>query len=123
MERDGDSEIVDLALDRRGRLYALDREQNRVIRFGLDGAAEGTVASRDWRRPEALTLDALGNVYVLDRDEKTIDVFDPDGTLLLTYGPLLPDGTELRAPRDVAVDEAGRLYVVDRDLDAVFILD
>ena len=123
VERDGDSEIVDLALDRRGRLYALDREQNRVIRFGLDGAAEGTVASRDWRRPEALTLDALGNVYVLDRDEKTIDVFDPDGTLLLTYGPLLPDGTELRAPRDVAVDEAGRLYVVDRDLDTVFILD
>ena len=79
--------------------------------------------SHEWRRPEALTIDALGNVYVLDRDEKTIDVFDPDGTLLLTYGPELPDGTRLSGPRDLAVDDEGRLYVVDRDLDAVFILE
>ena len=123
VERGGGSEIVDLALDRRGRLYALDGEQNHVIRFGLDGAVEGTVVSHEWRRPEALTIDALGNVYVLDRDEKTIDVFDPDGTLLLTYGPELPDGTRLGGPRDLAVDDEGRLYVVDRDLDAVFILE
>ncbi len=123
VERGRGSEIVDLALDRRGRLYALDGEQNNVIRFGLDGAVEGTVVSREWRRPEALTLDAIGNVYVLDRDEKTIDVFDPDGTLLLTYGPQLPDGTRLSGPRDLAVDDEGRLYVVDRDLDAVFILE
>ena len=123
VERDRGSEIVDLALDRRGRLYALDGKQNRVIRFALDGAAEGTVASREWRRPEALTVDGVGNLYVLDRDEKTIDVFDPDGTLLLTYGPQLPDGTELSGPRDLAVDDAGRLYIADRDLDAVFILE
>ena len=123
VERDSGSEIVDLALDRQGRLYALDGRQNRVIRFAIDGAAEGTVASREWRRPEALTVDGVGNLYVLDRDEKTIDVFDPDGTLLLTYGPLLPDGTELSEPRDLAVDDAGRLYLVDRDLDAVFILE
>ena len=123
VERGSGSEIVDLALDRRGRLYALDGEQNQVIRFGLDGAVEGTVVSREWRRPHALTVDALGNLYVLDRDEKTIDVFDPNGTLLLTHGPELPDGTRLSGPRDLAVDDEGRLYVVDRNLDAVFILE
>ena len=116
-------DIVDVAVDRRGRLWLLDRDGDRVLRFGLDGVPEGTVASGEWRRPEALTVDAIGNFYVLDRDAKTVDVFGPDGTLTLRLGPVLPDGTELRSPRDLAVDDSGRLYLADRSLNAVFVLE
>ena len=116
-------EIVDVAADRRGRLWLLDRDGDRVLRFGLDGVPDGPVVTGEWRRPEALTVDAIGNVYVLDRDAKIVDVFAPDGRLTLRLGPRLPDGTEMRSPRDVAVDASGRLYLADRDLNAVFVLE
>lgn len=123
LDRRGDLEIVDLEVDVRGRIWMLDRDDKRVLRFAPDGTAEGPIVSREWRRPESLTVDAVGNFYVLDRDRKTVDVFGPDGATKGTVGPRLPDGTELRGPRDIGVDGAGQLYVADRDWDTVFILE
>ena len=123
VDRRQNRNVVDLEIDERGRLWVLDREQEQVLRYELDGTAEGPVISREWRRPEALTVDAIGNVYVLDRDAKTVDIFAPNGQLVATVGPVLLDQTELRSPRDVAVDGAGRLYIADRDLETVLILE
>jgi sugar lactone lactonase YvrE len=123
VDRIRDQNIVDLDVDARGRLWVLDGEQNRVLRFGLDGTAEGVKVRHDWRQPEALAVDSIGNVYVLDREAKTVDVFGPDGAALHSVGPVLGDGTELRRPRDLAVDGSGRLYIVDGDPAAVLILE
>lgn len=116
-------EITDVAVDLRGRIWLLDRDEDRVLRAGLDGNPDTVFATGEWRRPEAVAVDALGGAYVLDRDAKTVSVFGPDGALKLLVGPVLPDGTELRSPRDVAVDGAGRLYLADRGRNAVFILE
>lgn len=121
--RHGEERITDLTVDNRGRIWLLDRGDDRVLRFRLDGSPERVVVAGNWRRPEALAVDVLGHAYVLDRDEKVVSVFGPDGELRVTVGPILPDGTELRSPRDLAVDGAGRLYIVDRYLDSVFILE
>ena len=123
VDRTGDTEVVDVALDSRGRLHVLDGEQDRVLRFRLDGTAEGAVVEHEWRRATALAVDAVGNLFVLDRDQRTVDVFNLEGQLNFTLGPRLPDGTELRSPRDLAIDDAGRLLIADRDLDVVVILE
>ena len=116
-------EITDVTIDRRGRIWLLDRGEDRVLRAGLDGNPGRVIAAGAWRRPEAIAVDALGGAYVLDRDAKTVYVFGPDGAFKFSVGPVLPDGTELRSPRDLAVDGAGRLYLADRGQDAVFILE
>lgn len=116
-------EVVDLAYDAEGRIYALDERQAEVTRIGRDGASEGVVASGDWKKPAALALDALGNLYVLDRGHRTVDLIAPDGRRLAQVGPDLGGGIELRNPVDVAVDGGGRLFIADTRLPFVVMLD
>jgi len=118
-----DSEPVDVAVDRRGRFYVLDRRAKAVFRFGAGGGGRVSFVQREWRRPEALAIDGLDNVYVLDRDAKTIEVFSPEGVLLWQLGPQLPGGIELKSPRDLGVDGSGRIYIADRSLKAFLVLE
>lgn len=119
----GSETPVDLAVDSFGRLYVLDGASGAVIRYAADSSREGTVAARDWRRPEAVAVDGLGNIYVLDRDARTIDVFDADGSRLWSGGPALPGGVQLRSPRDLDVDGIGRIYVADRGTGTVVVIE
>lgn len=105
-------EAADLAQDTRGRIYALDRKEKRVVRFSLDLNPEETV-SGDWRRPEAITIDSLGNLYVLDVGRNQVLVHNRDGQLRFSVGPSLPNGLELKSPQDLAVDGTGRLWIID----------
>lgn len=114
---------VDVAVDSRGRLYALEAGSGTVVRYGADASREGPVAAGSWRRVEALAVDGLDNIYVLDRDARTIDVFDSRGQRLWTTGPALPGGLQLRAPRDIDVDGVGRIYVADRGANAVVVIE
>ncbi|HJO04560.1 MAG TPA: hypothetical protein QGG47_11360 [Acidobacteriota bacterium] len=117
-----DEEIVDLAVDGRGRLLVLDRRLGRVIRFTADGQRDEVVVEGDWRRPEAIEIDGLGNIYVLDRDAKLIDVFDAEGNPLTRLGPDFPSAVQMRSPRDLAVDGTGRVYIADRGAAIVYVI-
>ena len=108
-------ELVDLAVDDRGRVLLLDGREGRVLRIELSGERR-VVARGDWKRPQALAVDAAGDIYVLDRGERRIDVFDAAGAPMASIGPLLPGGLDLRQPVDLAVDGSGRLYVADLKL-------
>ncbi len=114
---------IDVATDRRGRVYLLDGDAGTVTRFDVQGTSEGVVVRGNWRRPQALEVDFLGNIYVLDRGESQIHLYSPDGERLQTLGPQLPGGIELRTPMDLSVDGSGRLWLVDSRLAAVVVLE
>lgn len=117
-----DGEVVDLALDTRGRVLVLQEDANIVVRISADGSRD-TIASGSWDRPVALAVDGLDHIYVLDRDRRHVQVLDPDGNRLETVGPNLPNGgPSLDDPRDLAVAPGGELLLVDRDLATLIIL-
>jgi tetratricopeptide (TPR) repeat protein len=117
-------ELVDLASDSQGRLYALDRRARNVSRIGVDRRSQGVVVQGgSWKRPEALAVDRLGNIYVVDRGSRIVRVYDAGGQSLAALGPQLGGGIELRAPVDLAVDGAGRLFIADEKLPFVVVLE
>lgn len=121
--RDSQTEIVDIARDLRGQVYALDRRAKVIIRYSADGSPLGNVVDRDdeWNRPEAIDIDALGNIYYLDRNLKEVIVYDRDGNQLHRMGPNI-GSIELKSPRDIAVDGSGRIYIADKDLPGVIVI-
>ena len=116
-------ELVDLAQDHLGQIYALDGKAKKVLRIGLDRRQASTYLQGTWKRPVAIDLDPLGNLYVLDRGNRTVEMFDPSGHRQARIGPLLVDGVELRSPVDLAVDGSGRLFIADSKLPFVVMLD
>ncbi len=119
---DQEPELVDLAGDLFGRLYALNRKTAQVIRIGVDRSYD-VVVRGTWKKPAALAVDALGFLYVLDRAERQIELYNPQGERQATLGPILAGGIELRSPEDLAVDGSGRLWIVDSKLPFVIRVD
>ena len=117
-------DLVDLAQDSLGRIYALDRRGKQVLRLGADRrGSEVVVRGSGWKRPVALAIDRLGRFYVLDRGNRTVEVYDHAGRRVTSVGPLLGGGIELRAPVDLAVDGTGRLFIADEKLPFVVVLE
>lgn len=106
-------EPVDIAVDRRSRLYVLDRKSGTVHRFAADGEREGRLGKGGLRKPVALDVDEAGNIYILDRDTRKVEILDPNGQRLDAIGPVLPGGVEMRRPLDLTVDGAGRVYLIE----------
>ena len=116
-------EPADLAADRWGRLYVLDRRSGQVYRYQGRGTSLHRLAQSRSDDPVALTVDLLGNVYVLDSDNRAVEMFDADGKPLGRIGPVLPGGTQLGDPVDVSIDGSGRLFVADRRLSTILVLE
>lgn len=123
LDPQGDAELVDVVLDPRGGVLALDRRARRVRRYDPEGRASGLTGFDDWEEPWALDVDAIGNVYVLDRDAERIHVFDAEGNPVWSLGPVLPGERELGDPRDLAVGPDGKLYVADRDRSVIVVIE
>lgn len=119
---DGKPDLVDLASDSLGRIFALDRKAATVTRISIDRRAE-TVVRGSWKKATALAVDALGFIYVLDRGERRLELFDPAGEHQASLGPLLGGGIELRSPEDLTVDGSGRVWIVDSKLPYLLRID
>jgi len=78
----------DIAVDRQGRLYIMDRRSRHVVVVGSDGEVEATIG-RDGGGPGEFRL-LIGmavrgdNLYVLD-NVHGVQVFDSEGAYLSTY--------------------------------------
>jgi tripartite motif-containing protein 71 len=106
------------------RLYAVDRDNNRVQIFdkngtylyewGSDGEGDG-----EFHVPYGVDVDSSGNVWIADRGNHRMQKFDPEGEFLMKVGSTdsLGPGSELGQfdnPRHVAVDdELEYFYVAD----------
>jgi sugar lactone lactonase YvrE len=125
----GQGELVALAGDRQGRLYALDKAGAEVRRFSYGGKAENPVKDPRGRLAMArsMAVDGEGSLYVSLGSEKTqgLDLvlkFDPAGRLLKQFrGSGRDDGLGESGP--MAADGIGHLYVYDSTARSIQIFD
>ncbi len=116
-------DLTDLATDGSGRVYVLDKKAREVRRIEANGTSTTTIVRGTWKRAEALAVDSLGYLFVADRALGEIHMYDPAGNRTTTLGPLLDNGTQLRAPIDLAVDGEGRLFVLDARLPNLLVFE
>lgn len=105
-----------IVIDRQGRFYISDSNNNRVLYFDKDGTYLGRLPGL-MGMPRGLALDDLGRLYVVDSIGAAVWVFDTKekpAKLLFTFGvPGAEDG-QFRYPNGIAVDgRTGRVYVTD----------
>ena len=116
-----------IAIDRDGRVYVCDRENDRIQIFSPDG--EFLSEWTDTQRPTHLVFDREGHAHVselwwhkgqtsqrhgpiVEPRPGRVSVFDRDGRLLARWGG--PDATaagSFAAPHGLAVDSRGDVYV------------
>jgi DNA-binding beta-propeller fold protein YncE len=116
-----------IAVDRDGRVFVCDRENDRIQIFSPDG--EYLTEWTDTRRPTHLVFDRDGRAYVSelwwqpgqtsprygpggDIRYGRVSVYDRDGRVLARWGkddPVADGG--LAAPHGIAVDSKGDVYV------------
>jgi DNA-binding beta-propeller fold protein YncE len=101
------------------RLYAVDRDGNRIQVFDKNGTflfkwgSKGT-GDGQFTVPYSVDVIANGNVWVADRGNHRIQEFDKDGKFLFKFGSFGAKPGEFNNPRQVAVDKDMKyLYVVD----------
>jgi len=116
-------DLEDIAQDRLGRIYVLDRRAKQVLRLGVARRQADTVLKGSWKRPVALDLDPRGNLYILDQGHRVVEMYDSNGRKQAHIGPNLGSGIELRSPEDIAVDGTGRLFIADSKLPFIVMLD
>lgn len=116
-----------IAVDRRGRVFVADRENDRLQLFDAEGRF--LASWTDVCRPCEVFLDAADRVWVAELGRRTglfpwmqaeptapggrLSVFDAEGRLLLRCGGGDRPGTpgDFYAPHDVWVDGRGGVYV------------
>jgi DNA-binding beta-propeller fold protein YncE len=111
-------------------IYAADTEGNRIQVFDAKGAhktnfaeATGLLESRSKegrvKKPKGMAISDKGMVFVADAGNRRIQIFNPDGTFISGFGPLLGP-YELQDPVALAFDAEGFVFVLDRGLRKVF---
>jgi sugar lactone lactonase YvrE len=127
----------DVAVDRRGNIYIVAHNRNRIRKvtpdgiirtfagtgFGLTSSGDGGPATKaHLASPEGLTVDASGNVYVTEYHTHRVRRITPRGIITTVAGNgkagFSGDGgparrAQLYRPFDVAVDAQGNLYISD----------
>ena len=127
---------ADVAVDRLGNLYIVDRENYRVRRVDPAGVITtvagtgvaghsgdgGPAASSRLNAPEGVVVDAAGNLYIADSGNHRVRRVDRAGVITTVAGTGVwgysGDGgpatnAQLTWPAGVAVDGASNLYVAD----------
>ena len=74
-----------LAVDGRGRLVVVDRENYRLQLFGRDGSLLAISGVGDLRQPMDVHVDAEGVIYVAECYQR-ITIYDPDGAVISRWG-------------------------------------
>jgi sugar lactone lactonase YvrE len=130
--------IGGLAVDRLGRVYVSDEDNNRVLRFDAPGVGVvvagakgnpgtggdgGPATSAQLSDPSGLAIDDAGNLYIADHLESVIRRVDPSGIITTVAGKAGAFGFDgdgpatarrLFAPNAIAVDGKGNLYIADQ---------
>lgn len=96
-------------IDKSGRVWISDRENNRIQIFDLNGKFLDQWT--DFKQPCNIWIDGEGTVYVVEL-QKRVSILSRDGKLLARFGAEEKDRNKaLFAPHGVAVDSKGNLYV------------
>lgn len=115
--------VVDVALDSQGRIYATDLKNFRVQVFTPDGGPVNQWGGElghlptQFGRPSGIAIDQRSNlVYVVDTDNQRVLQYSAAGDLIDLWdnADLPVNQPWLGAPKDVTVDGKGNVYVLSR---------
>lgn len=107
-----------IAIDSKGYVYVIDRNNNRIQKFTSDGkfvakwGKEGR-ENGEFENPIGIAVDSKGFVYVIDEGNNSVQKFTPDGKFVAKWGRQGLGKGEFYAPTGIAVDSKGYVYVVD----------
>lgn len=111
------NEPIGIAVDKDSNVYVADTRNQRIQKFGPDGAPllQWPVAAPNWAvgayLEPFLAVDAAGNVYASAPTGKTVIKYDPTGKVV---GQKNAAGTQtLQLPTGIWADADGTVYAVD----------
>lgn len=110
-----------IAVDKAGRVYVADRENDRVQIFSGDGRFIRQIRSREIGRPYGLALLPDGRMVIADGGEQPdagpdrsgLSILTPDGRVLQRLGRYGNYDGQFRMAHAVAVDARNDVFVVD----------
>jgi RHS repeat-associated protein len=128
--------IQGIAVDARGNLFIVDRDNHRIRRVSPDGTINtvagngssglsgngGPATEASLSRPTSLAIDADGSIFIADTYNQVIRKVAPNGTISTVAGNGIygfgGDGgpataASLRYPQSVAVDAHGNLFIAE----------
>ncbi len=109
------SQVIGVATDNAGNLYATDGLGKKVVVFDPNGNYLRHLGGRDdFARPVGIAVDdARGRVYVADMLKHHVAVYDFNGERLSVIGGPGEAEGQFNRPLDIDLDTEGKLYVLD----------
>lgn len=110
-----------VAVDRSGKLWVSDRDNNRIAEFSLIGQFEKFVGEfgsdgGGVQNPGKVAIDKDGSYYIADVGNKRIAVYDEYGNFSHSV-----DDPELFEPTGLCVDDQKRIWVVDNSTSRIML--
>lgn len=108
-----------VAVDRSGRIWVSDPQNNNVVVFSSAGEREAIIgkngqAPGEFSQPHGIAVDADGLVYVADTGNNRIQVLNSDGKLRLGFGEKGNGIGQLKSPWGLAVSADGVVVIADK---------
>jgi sugar lactone lactonase YvrE len=110
-------EPVDVAVDAKGDLWVVDRQNDTLQRYGAKGEYEasysgpGTAAGK-LQTPLGLAISG-GHIWVSDSGNNRLEEFNEAGAYLATFGKGGTGNAEFSYPSPPAIDSAHHIWVAD----------
>ncbi len=107
-----------VAVNSEGKLWVVDRANNRVEEFSSAGSyiakfGEAGSGNGQLKEPEGIALDSSGHVWVADTGNNRLEEFSSSGAYMTTVGSLGTEAGKLKAPAAIAFDAKGNIWVAD----------
>lgn len=114
----------ELAIDQEGCIYAVDYRNDRVQKFGTDGAFQlkwGSTGEADGQFdcPKGITIDENGDIYVVDSGNRRIQKFTSTGEFVSKWSewdnPNSGRKERFITPEGIVADGKGHVFVAESD--------
>ncbi len=108
-----------LAVDRSGRIWVSDPQNNNVVVFSSAGEHEAVIGKKgmapgEFSEPHGIAVDADGLVYIADTGNNRIQVLDSDGKPRISFGEKGSGIGQLKSPWGLAVSADGVVIIGDK---------
>lgn len=107
-----------VAVNSEGKLWVVDRANNRVEQFSAEGTYVkkfGEAGSEPGKlsEPEGIAIDASGHIWVADTGNNRVQEFTSEGVYMAQVGSLGSEPGKFKSPAAIAFDSGGNMWVAD----------